>query len=98
MEVIFGSAELMNCYQESERAIRRWGPDIGRRYVARIHVLYAAARFSDLFTIRSLGLHPLKGDRQGQYAIKLVGRWRLVIVPVGEDKVCLEEVTRHYGD
>jgi proteic killer suppression protein len=98
MEVIFGSAELMKCYQESERAIRRWGPDIGQRYIARIQALYAAARFSDLFTIRSLGLHPLKGDRQGQYAIKLVGRWRLVIVPVGEDKVRLEEVTKHYGD
>jgi hypothetical protein len=55
MEVIFGSGELMRCYQESERAIRRWGPDIGRRYVGRIQVLYAAAKFSDLFTVKSLG-------------------------------------------
>jgi proteic killer suppression protein len=98
MEVVFGSPELVKCYQESDRAIRRWGPDVGRRYVARINALYAAGRFSDLYTIRSLRLHPLKGEREGQYAITLIGRWRLVVVPVGEDKVRLEEVTQHYGD
>jgi plasmid maintenance system killer protein len=98
MEVIFGSAELMKCYQESERAIRRWGPDIGRRYIARIQALYAAAKFSDLFTVKSLGLHALKGERQGQYAMNLAGRSRLVIVRLAEDKVRLEEVTKHYGD
>jgi len=88
----------MRCYQESDRAIRRWGPDIGRRYIQRIQVLYAAKRFSDLSTIRSLRLHALKGEREGQYAMTLLGRWRLVVVPVGEDKVRLEEVTSHYGD
>lgn len=98
MEVVFGSQELVKCYQESDRAIRRWGPDVGRRYIQRVNVLYAQKRFSDLYTIRSLRLHPLKREREGQYAITLLGRWRLVVVPVAEGKVRLEEVTQHYGD
>lgn len=98
MEVVFGSQELMKCYQESDRATRKWGPDVGRRYIQRVNALYAHKKFSDLYTMRSLRLHPLKGEREGQYAITLLARWRLVIVPVGEDKVRLEEVAQHYGD
>jgi proteic killer suppression protein len=94
MDVEFGSQQLMKCYQESGRAMRRWGPDAGRRYIARVNALYAAKKFSDLYTIKSLGLHPLKGERGGQFAITLHGRWRLIIVPEREDAVRIKEVTK----
>jgi plasmid maintenance system killer protein len=98
MEVKFGTRQLMRCYEESSRAMRRWGPDVGRKYIARINSLYAAKKFSDLYTIRSLDLHQLKGGHSGQYAITLHGRWRLILVPEREDAVRVEEVTKHYGD
>jgi proteic killer suppression protein len=98
MKVVFASRQLMSCYEQSDRAMRRWGRNVGRRYIARVQALYAANKFSDLFTIRSLGLHELKGGREGQYAVILHGRWRLVVVREAEDMVRVEEVTHHYGD
>lgn len=44
-------------------------------------------------------LHALTGRRQGQYAVDLTGRWRL-IVEIHEASNSLEvlEVTNHYDD
>lgn len=32
-----------------------------------------------------LGLHPLKGDRKGTWAVKVSGNWRVTFVFVGKD-------------
>ena len=32
-----------------------------------------------------LGLHPLKGDRKGVWAVKVSGNWRLTFTFVGKD-------------
>ena len=97
MEVRFGNQQLRRCFERSATATRRWGPDVGRRYIQRIQALYAAERFADLFTIRAFRLHPLGGDREGQYALTLVGRWRIIVRPE-RDLIVVEEVTNHYGD
>ena len=49
---------------------------------------------------RHLGLHPLTGDRKGQYAVTLHDRWRLIFTIHGTppSRVHIEEVTIHYGD
>ena len=39
--------------------------------------LDAAESLSDLSPLRSLGLHKLKGDRAGQWAITINGPWRV---------------------
>jgi plasmid maintenance system killer protein len=54
-----------------------------------------AERFDDLFT--ATALHLLPGDRKGQHAMTLQGRWRLIVTVEG-DTVIVEEVTNHYGD
>ena len=99
MEVIFRTNELRRCYVESARAMRRWGPDVGRRYIARINQLYAASDFQQLYNIRALRLHPLHGPHIGKLSITLTGRWRL-IVREGDsaDSVIIEEVSNHYDD
>lgn len=51
--------------------------------------------FRDLFAFASLRLHPLTGERQGQYAMTLVGRWRLIVSLEGSI-VVIEEVSNHY--
>ncbi len=71
---------------------------MGRKYVQRIGILHAARSFADLYTIRSLRLHPLGGEHQGQFALTLHDRWRLIVVPGEGDVVRVEEVTNHYGD
>jgi proteic killer suppression protein len=40
-------------------------------------VLDAAGRLDQISPLRSVGLHPLKGNRKGQWAITVNGRWRI---------------------
>jgi len=44
----------------------------------RLDLLNAAVTLDSLGQLRSIGLHALKGDRQGQWAITINGPWRLV--------------------
>jgi proteic killer suppression protein len=98
MEVVFGSRSLRRCYETHAEAVREWGPVVGRKYIMRVNVLYAAKEFSDLYSVRALRLHELKGQRKGQYAITVHDRWRLLLRRVADDTVRVEEVTKHYGD
>ncbi len=98
MEVEFASKSLRRCYERYAEAVREWGPAVGRKYVLRVNVLYAAAEFGVLYSMRALRLHKLKGQREGQYGITLHGRWRLLVARLADDRVRVEEVTKHYGD
>jgi proteic killer suppression protein len=41
------------------------------------------------------GLHPLKGDRKGQWAVWVSGNWRLVFAFDGEDATDLDLIDYH---
>ena len=43
----------------------------------RLAVLHAAKRLEDISPLKSIGLHPLRGARRGQWAITINGPWRL---------------------
>jgi proteic killer suppression protein len=47
-----------------------------------------------------LRCHPLKGNRKGQYAVKLTGFYRLIFTVDGDclDIALIEEVSKHYDD
>jgi len=98
VEVHFRSKSLRRCYEDSADGARAWGPVVGRKYILRVNVLYAVKQFSELYSIRALRLHELKGERKGQYAITVHDRWRLLLTRVTDDTVRVEEVTQHYGD
>ncbi len=46
--------------------------------MARLQVLHAAILLDDIPPLKSVGLHALAGDRQGQWAMTINGPWRLV--------------------
>ena len=72
---------------------------VGRAYIRRITVLRSMERFAEAFAQPSWRAHPLAGQRKGQYAINLTGRWRLIVTEDAERRaVIIEEVTNHYGD
>ena len=98
MEVAFASNSLRRCYETHAEAVREWGSTVARKYIQRVNVLYAAREFADLYTIKSLRVHKLKGDLEGQYAITIHDRWRLLLSRLADDRVRIEEVTKHYGD
>jgi proteic killer suppression protein len=100
VDVRFGSHQLERSYREGDVARRAWGAKIAACYVRRVDALYAAQTARELFALRSLRVHPLKGDRQGQHAIRLDDAWRLVVRFEGERLtiVTVQEVSKHYGD
>jgi toxin HigB-1 len=61
-------------------------------------VLRAADKFSQLYGLQALRLHPLKGNRSGQYAITLTGNYRLIIEKIKEDAVRIMSVEDYHGD
>jgi proteic killer suppression protein len=49
----------------------------GRRALVLLRMLDAAPSLQAISPLKSMGLHPLKGDRQGQWAITVSGPWRI---------------------
>jgi proteic killer suppression protein len=100
VRVTFRTARLKRCYEKSEEAQRRWGRAVGRRYVERIGILYAAESVEDLYRMPPLRFHPLTGNWRGKHALTLAGRFRLIVSIPDDDwkAVRVEEVSPHYGD
>lgn len=98
MRLRFRSTRLRRAYERSDHATRRWGPDVARRYVTRLNTIQAVQRWEDLFNRPELGLHPLHGDRRGEFAIRLTGRWRLIVVPSEDgDEITIINVEDYHG-
>ena len=74
-----------------------FGVPVGRKYIQRLAILRATDDFSQLFGHRALRLHPLKGDRAGQFAMTLTGNCRLIIEKVKDDKVRIIGVEDYHG-
>ena len=87
---------MQRCFDRRAEAIRRWGPVVGNRYVERVGYLYDAARVSDLYDVRAFDCHPLGGDRQRQYGLRLTGQMRLIVTVRGDQAVTVEEVTDYH--
>ncbi len=100
METSFRNNKLEKCYRFHVKAIQMWGADVGKRYILRINLIKQARDMNDLYAMKELKCHPLKGDRKGQFAISLTGFWRLIFSLQGErlEVVLVEEVSKHYDD
>ncbi len=97
MEVRFRTNHLRLCYDSTSEAARAWGTVVGRLFRARIQSLEAAETFEELFDVRSLRFHALRGGRRGQYAVDINAQWRLIVTRQ-RTMLVVEEVSNHYGD
>ncbi|MEM7122595.1 MAG: type II toxin-antitoxin system RelE/ParE family toxin [Pseudomonadota bacterium] len=59
--------------------------------------LNAATSLSDLSPLKSVGLHKLKGDRRGQWAMTVNGPWRICFRFRDGDAYDVEIVNYHKG-
>ena len=62
-------------FAEGER-VRRWEP-IRRQAEKRLRILDAATSLGDLAVLNANRLEALKGDRKGQYSIRINDQWRI---------------------
>jgi proteic killer suppression protein len=74
---------------------RRLPPDIQRTALRRLLYLHAVKDLRDLTAPPSLRLEALRGDRQGQYSIRINERWRICFEWVDGDAIDVELVDDH---
>ena len=98
MEIEFTTNRLAKAGISLSEAGRLFGIPVGKKYIQRLAVLRATDKFSQLYGHRALRMHPLKGDRAGQYSITLTGNYRLIVEKVQEDKICIIDVEDYHGD
>jgi proteic killer suppression protein len=98
VELEFSSKHLDQASLDFSVSSRIFGVQIGRKYIQRLAILRAVGKFSQLYGIQSLRLHPLKGNRAGQYPITLTGNYRLIVEKAKEDKVLIVDVEDYHGD
>lgn len=98
MDIDFSTHRLARAGLSSLEADRLFGTPVGRKYIQRLAVLRASDRFSDLFEHRALRLHPLKGDRAGQFSITLTGNYRLIVERIADDRAGVVEVEDYHGN
>ena len=100
MQIEFRIKKLEKQYVQQKLAVKAYGNEVARKYIQRINIIKQAKDFDELSGLPGLRCHPLKGDREGQYAIYLTGFYRLIFTLVGEslEIVQIEEVSKHYDD
>jgi len=74
---------MIRSYRDKETArlaagenVRQWEP-LRRQAEKRLRILDAATSLGDLATLNSNRLETLKGDRKGQYSIRINEKWRI---------------------
>lgn len=99
MEVTFRTRKLEREYRKSDLAMKSYGTAVARKYIQRINIIKQAHDIDELLRLPGLRCHPLKGDRKGQYAVKLTGFHRLIFTLQGDalEIARIEEVSKHYG-
>ena len=100
MQIQFRTKKLEKQYTQHKLAVKAYGAEVARKYVQRINIIKQTKDYDELSNLPGLKCHPLKGDREGQYAIYLTGFYRLIFTLVGQslEIVQIEEVIKHYDD
>ena len=98
MEIWFATNRLGAAGRSLSEATRLFGVPISRRHLKRLGIIRATDHFRELYGHRALRLHPLRGDRSGQYGMTLSANFRLILERISEDKVRVLDVEDYHGD
>jgi len=100
LEIEFRTNKLQRQYESFSAAVKAYGRQVARKYVQRINLIKHSRDIEELQKLPGLDCHPLKGDRAGQWAVKLTGFYRLIFTLDGEqlEIALIEEVSKHYDD
>ena len=100
MIVEFRTRKLQKQYEDHRESEKAYGAQVARKYIARVNIIKQSRDIEELKKLPGLDCHPIKGNRQGQWAVKLTGFYRLIFTLEGErlEIAFIEEVSKHYGD
>jgi len=104
MKIRFKSDELEYYFLTPLSEIRgklSFNADILKQYKKKIQILMSIELLDELIFFRSLHFEPLKGDRKGEYSIRLNLKYRLIFSLVQDnqlfiDIILIHEISTHY--
>ena len=92
----------MNRFRDSDtehlfngRVVRRLSPDIQRRARMRLQRVVAATALTDLRVPPSQRLEALRGDRAGQYSIRINDQWRVCFIWTDQGAMEIKVIDYH---
>lgn len=101
----------MKVFFESEDLVRLYESDLGhlvgkqkiptavvKQYQKKVNILISITELKELKSFRSLNFEALRGNRKGQYSIRLNKQYRLLfrINKNGELEIIIIEISKHY--
>ncbi len=99
MRIEFEDDDLRRLYMESDFRTSGFGPELIRGYRKVLNFVAAANDERDLRAHQSLHFEKLKGNRPGQYSMRIFQQWRLVFYmrndEEGQQLFVLEVVDYH---
>ena len=87
MEIRFKDKKVQELCQKKAVAIKKLGDPCARKLRARLQDLESARTVRELPPVGNP--HHLKGDRSGEFAIRLAGGWRLVFIAANDHRPAL---------
>ncbi len=81
VEITFRTRKLARTFNSQRELQRAYGRRMAQRIMSRLAVLNSARTLADVPSTRPERCHPLRGEREGQYAVDLVHPQRLVFKP-----------------
>jgi proteic killer suppression protein len=100
MVVEFETEELKELYTTNKlRGKQQFPVQVIRQYRLRVYTLIHIEKLEDLRQLRGWNLEQLKGDRKGQYSLRLNDQYRLILTPKDNNSikiVLINEISKHY--
>jgi len=93
MEVMYKNHKLNELCHDYRKAQKEFGKTAAEKLMSLINLLESAENLQDIDAMRIYHLHPLQGNRKGEFALDL-GRklgYRLIIIPLDENSKEWEE-------
>lgn len=93
IQIQYRNNKLEKICHDYKKAQKEYNTNVAEKLLALIKLLERVECLNDVYMLRQYNLHPLHGDRKGQYAMDL-GRklgFRLIIIPLNEDGNVWEE-------
>jgi len=100
VRIRFRTRKLEKQYTNHQEANRVYGKEVARKFIQRVNIIKHAGDLEELKRMPGLRCHELKGNLQGRWAVNLTGFYRMIFTLEGNSMeiVCIEEVSKHYGD
>ena len=79
---------MENLCHDFRKARKEYGEEVAKRLYMLINLLESVECLNSIYEMKNYHLHPLVGERKGQYALDL-GRkigYRLIIIPLDEEE------------